>query len=221
VSDGSLRAEALTYRIGGRTILDDVTISVKTGEMLGVSGASGSGKTTLLLLLAGLERPTAGTVRLGDQALHSAGDLLRDRVGFVLQDFGLVSFLTAAENVSLTLHGRNLEPALVLSRAQAALDDLGLSEVAERLVEDLSGGQQQRVAVARALVAEPDLLIADEPTSELDAENRMKVVALLMQRARSGGIVVVSTDDSDVLDACDRRVHLLNGGVADPAGPAS
>lgn len=214
MSDGSLRAEALTYRIGGRTILDDVTISVNVGEMLGVSGASGSGKTTLLLLLAGLERPTDGSVRFGNQALHSAGDLLRPRVGFVLQHFGLVSFLTAAENVSLTLHGRSLEPAVVLSRAQAALDDLGLTDVAERLVDDLSGGQQQRVAVARALVAEPDLLIADEPTSELDAENRVKVVELLVRLARSGGIVVVSTDDLDVLDVCDRRVHLLDGRVA-------
>jgi putative ABC transport system ATP-binding protein len=206
-----LRADAISFRIGGRTVFDRVTLTVQPGEMVGVRGPSGSGKTTLLLFLAGLDRPTEGDVWLNGHTLHEHGENVRQQIGFVFQHFGLISYLTATENVALPLPGRHPVREDIQGRARAALVEVGLEEVSERLVEDLSGGQQQRVAVARGLIGEPDLVVADESTSELDAENRANVIALLARRARDGGMVVASSDDSDLLDACDRIFDLANG----------
>jgi putative ABC transport system ATP-binding protein len=209
--DRGLRADAISFRIGGRTVFDRVTLTVQPGEMVGVRGPSGSGKTTLLLLLAGLDRPAAGDVWLNGHTLHEHGENVRQQIGFVFQHFGLISYLTATENVALPLPGRHSVREDIQGRARAALAEVGLEEVSERLVEDLSGGQQQRVAVARGLIGQPDLVLADESTSELDAENRANVIALLARRARDGGMVIASSDDSDLLDACDRIFDLANG----------
>jgi len=206
-----LRADAISFRIGGRTVFDRVTLTVQPGEMVGVRGPSGSGKTTLLLLLAGLDRPTQGDVWLNGRTLGRHSENLRHQIGFVFQHFGLISYLTAAENVALPLPHQGPVRGDIQGRARAALVEVGLEEVAERLVEDLSGGQQQRVAVARGLMGQPDLLVADESTSELDSENRARVVALLARRARDGGMVIASSDDSDLLNACDRIFDLANG----------
>lgn len=206
-----LRADAISFRFGRRTVFDGVTLTAQPGEMVGVRGPSGSGKTTLLLLLAGFDRPTAGDVWLNGHALHEQGENARPQIGFVFQHYGLIPYLTAAENVALPLPGRNPVRGDIRGRARAALAEVGLEEVSERLVGDLSGGQQQRVAVARGLIGEPDLLLADESTSQLDAENRANVIALLVRRARDGGIVIASSDDSDLLEACDRIFDLANG----------
>jgi putative ABC transport system ATP-binding protein len=207
--DGTLRADGISYQIGGRSILDSVSVEVVPGEMVGLSGPSGAGKTTLLLLLGGFEKPSGGSIHLGSEKVHAAD------VGFAFQHFGLIPYLSAAENVSLVLQGRGATSDAKTGAARAALAGVGLGEVEDRLAQDLSGGQQQRVAVARALAGDPYVLIADEPTSELDAENRERITTLLRRHAQRGRIVIVSSDDSDVLATCDRRLHVADRRLAE------
>lgn len=199
-----LSAADLRYVVDGRTILEGVTVQACSGQVLAVRGPSGSGKTSLLSMLGGLVAPSAGTVTLdGAQVTPSSDVALRRRFGLVLQGNGLVAALTARENVAVVLQAARVPRGEVRSRVQAVLDRVGLAPVADHLVEDLSGGQQQRVAVARALVTAADVVLADEPTAELDAENRELVVSLLVERARTGGVVVIASHDPDVVDACD------------------
>jgi len=199
----------LRYTVGGRTILDGVSVQVASGRLLAVRGPSGSGKSSLLAMLGGLMAPTGGTVTLDGARVTPAADLaLRRRFGFVLQGYGLVAALTAHENVAVVLQDAQVPRGEVRSRVQAALDRVRLAPVAEHLLEDLSGGQQQRVAVARALVTAADVVLADEPTAELDADNRGLVVSLLTERARAGAAVVIASHDPDVVDACDEVLDL-------------
>jgi len=189
---GRLSATGLSYARGGRTILRDVGVEVYAGEPLAVTGPSGSGKSTLLALLAGLEPPDTGAVQIDGQPL---GGGVPDGVGLVLQGYGLVSVLTAAENVEVALQGLGLSRDEVRDRAAAALAEVGLEPVGDHLVEQLSGGQQQRVAVARALAMDPAVLLADELTAELDAHSRTRVLALVLGAARRGTLVVLATHD--------------------------
>lgn len=218
---GELSAVEVGYVRAGRVILADVTLTAYAGEAVAVTGPSGSGKSSLLALLAGLERPTSGVVRLAGAPVWPGGPTLRQRYGLILQGYGLVSVLTAAENVELVLQARGLAAAEVLQRAQAMLDLVGMAEVADHLVEELSGGQQQRVAVARALVANPEVVLADEPTAELDAGNRERILGLLLAEARRGRIVMLASHDREVADACDREFRLVDGrlAAAEPSPP--
>jgi putative ABC transport system ATP-binding protein len=206
-----LVAEAITVRRGRRALLDEVSLRARPGRMLALTGASGSGKTTMLSVLAGLLAPDTGTVTWG--GAHVPVDEPRHlrRIGLVLQLHGLVSVLTAVENVEVVLAARGLPRSEVTARAAAALERVGLGGLPDRLVEALSGGQQQRVAVARALCTEPDMLLADEPTSELDAANRDGVVSELRLEAQRGAVVVVATHDPEVAAACDDVVALADG----------
>jgi ABC-type lipoprotein export system ATPase subunit len=207
---GSVHADAVSYARAGRTILDSVSVSVAPGEALAVVGPSGSGKSSLLALLAGLEPPDSGSVRRDRDGTPGPD-------GLVLQGYGLVSVLTAAENVEAPLQagalGR-LGRGEVRQRAAAALDSVGLTEVADHLVEELSGGQQQRAAVARALAIDPVVLFADELTAELDHEWKARVVELVLGVAGRGGIVVLATHDPEIAARCDHRLHLVDGRVA-------
>jgi putative ABC transport system ATP-binding protein len=210
-----LAGSGLHYRVADRVILDGVSLQAHAGELFGIRGPSGAGKSTLLALLAGLTAPAAGAVTL-DDAPVVVGDLaLRRRVGLVLQGYGLVTALTARENVAVTLQARGIDRVEVRRRTDEALAAVGLAELATHLVEDLSGGQQQRVAVARGLVVRPDVLIADEPTGELDADNRIRVLELLSGCARAGAIVVVASHDPDVMERCDSICTLEAGRVVD------
>lgn len=205
----ALTGADLRYVIGDRTILDGVSVQASSGRILAVRGPSGAGKSSLLGILGGLIAPSGGTVTLDGTRLAPGGDLeLRRRFGIVLQGFGLVAALTAHENVAVVLQAAGVPRADVSSRVESALERVGLTPVADHLIEDLSGGQQQRVAVARALVTTADVLLADEPTAQLDADNRELIVSLLVERARAGAAVVIASHDPDVVDACDDVLSL-------------
>jgi putative ABC transport system ATP-binding protein len=202
-------------RVAGPTVplLDDVSLEARPGRLLAVTGSSGSGKTTLLSVLGGLLRPDGGEADLGGEPVGTRHGEPRRGTALVLQTYGLVPSLTAEENVSVALRTLGVAGADALRRAVGSLDRLGVGDLADRLISELSGGQLQRVAVARALAVEPDVLLADEPTSELDERNRDLVVAELRAEADRGAVVVVATHDPDVADQCDDEVHLVEGRV--------
>lgn len=210
-----------------RPALRDVSLDVARGEFVAVVGPSGSGKSTLLNLLGGLDRPTAGTVRVGDLDLEVASDRALDqhrrtRVGFVFQSFHLNPRRTALENVTIPLLFGGVDQAEARRAALDCLEQVGLSEYALRPVSTLSGGQRQRVAIARAFVHSPSLLLADEPVGQLDAATGRSVVELLARLHRERGVTVLAVShDSMVLEAASRTIRLLDGrlvadGDADP-----
>lgn len=213
----AIDARGISLHRSGRTILNDIDLAIPAGQFAALTGPSGSGKTSLLTVLATVETPNTGTVHYAERPVtpHTRGPWV-GRVQISHQSFGLLSLLTAAENVELALQGlpRAQRPsrAQVRSDAREALASVGLSGRAEHLVEELSGGEQQRVALARAVVTGPDLLFADEPTAQLDAENRERVTDLLLSLARSGVTVVIATHDGELSECCD-RVFVLRDGV--------
>jgi putative ABC transport system ATP-binding protein len=207
-----LKAHGLRYARNGQEILANVDVTIEPGESLAVTGPSGSGKTTLLALLSGLAVPTAGEVYLDGKTLTKfAGPALG--VAVVLEGYGLVSLLTAAENVEIALGAAGRPAATALSTARSVLARLGLEAHADQLIEELSGGQQQRTAVARALALEPRLLIADEPTAELDPAARALALAAMFAVAASGGSLILATHDPEVAARCDRIIDLRAGHV--------
>jgi putative ABC transport system ATP-binding protein len=211
-----LLAEGVTVERGGRRLLDDVHLRADPGQVLAVTGPSGAGKSTLLAVLGSLVRPQAGSVSWRGEPVRVADTRPGRTVGVVLQGYGLLPVLTARENAQLPLQIAGRPRAEVVSRAAEALELAGLGEDQlphDRLAEELSGGQLQRVAVARALVVEPDLLLADEPTSELDAATRDVVLKALRAVADRGGVVVLATHDPEVAATCDVEVALADGRV--------
>jgi putative ABC transport system ATP-binding protein len=198
------------------TILEGVDLAIDAGELVAILGPSGSGKSTLLGLLAGLDRPSSGSVRLEGRALERLGEdelaVLRRRVGFVFQSFQLLSNLTARENVLVPLELTGVASAR--ERTDAALAEVGLEERGHHYPSQLSGGEQQRVAVARAFAPRPSVLFADEPTGNLDNETGARVLELLLDmRARHGTTLVLVTHDAQIAERAPRRVHLFGGRV--------
>ena len=207
---GDLVLDGVTY-VAVRTLLDHVSLTFPAGRVTALSGPSGSGKTTLLSIAGGLLEPTSGTTSYaGRPTWQGTGDP-RPEVAFVLQVYGLVPILSARENVSIALRARGVVPADADEQAEAALARFSIADLGERQVEELSGGQMQRVACARGFVVGADVLLADEPTSELDEGNRGVVLAELHQEARRGAVVVVATHDPAVVEACDLHVALDEG----------
>jgi putative ABC transport system ATP-binding protein len=217
MSAHTLSARDVTVVRGGRTILDGVTLTAEPGERVAVVGPSGAGKSTLLAALAGLERPDSGTVHLGQSEIRGPDAI--QRFGIVLQGYGLLSLLTAAENVELALQARRVPSARVRAAAAGLLAAVGLAARADHLVEELSGGEQQRVAVARALVTDPEVVLADEPTAELDAVARGLILDLLLDAGRSGSAagrtLLIATHDPEVASRCDRTVKVSAGHIVD------
>ncbi len=199
------------------TILDEVNLDVGRGEFLAVLGPSGSGKSTLLALMAGLDRPSAGEIYLDGERIDQLSEdrlavLRRHKVGFVFQSFQLLGNLTARENVMLPMELLGLGEAS--RRAGNLLDAVGLSERGHHYPSQLSGGEQQRVALARAFAPRPALLLADEPTGNLDgATGRMVLDLLVAMRAEEGATLVLVTHDPAVAALADRRIHLRDGRI--------
>lgn len=206
----ALVAQGVRVSRGGAEILRGVDLTVGGGERVALTGPSGSGKTVLLGVLAGLARADRGTVLL-DGRPPGADPTLRQRMGVVFQGYGLVALLTAAENVELPLLAARVPAREAAARAREALEQVGLADRAEHLVEELSGGQQQRAAVARALVVRPDVLLADEPTAEQDAGHRATTLDAILAAADTGTAVLLATHDPVVAARCDRRLHLDAG----------
>ena len=207
---GDLVLSGVRY-VAGRPLLDDVDLTFPAGAVTALSGPSGSGKTTLLSVAGGLLEPTAGTATYaGAPTWRGTGDP-RPEVAFVLQVYGLVPILSALENVSVALRARGVDPLDADRRARESLDRFGIADLADRQVEELSGGQMQRVALARGLCVGAGVLLADEPTSELDETNRGLVLAELRREADRGAVVVVATHDPAVVEACDHH-HALDEG---------
>ena len=214
-------ARGLTRTFGTATAprhaVHDVSLDVAPGELLAVVGRSGSGKTTLLNLLGGLDRPDAGTVRVDQTEVTGLDDeglsaLRRDTVSYVFQTFGLVPGLTAAENVGVPLRLRRTPVADREQRVALLLDLVGLADHAAQRPGELSGGQQQRVAIARALAGSPRVLLADEPTGQLDTETGLGVMALLRAVVESEGVTaVVATHDPVLMSLADRVLPIADG----------
>lgn len=217
-----LEIRGLTKRLpsGGKqlTILDHVDVAIESGEFVAILGPSGSGKSTLLALMAGLDRPTEGEVLLDGQPIQDLSEdelalLRRHNIGFVFQNFELLSNLTAHENVLLPLELIGLDQPR--QRANQLLEIVGLSDRGHHYPVQLSGGEQQRVALARAFATEPRILLADEPTGNLDSKTSERVLAILADlRQRCGTTMVLVTHDQDVARLADRLIHLQDGRVA-------
>jgi len=205
------------------TALDHVNIQVKEGEFVAVMGPSGCGKSTLLHLLGGLDRSSDGRVIIADTSLADMKDddltrLRRQRIGFVFQFYNLIPVLTAAENASLPVTLDGIKPAEARKRAVAWLERFGLGDRLNNRPDQLSGGQQQRVAVARALVAEPALILADEPTGNLDTRSGDEIAGLLRDVTKKyGRTVVMVTHDPRIAAYADRIIFLKDGKVVDEA----
>ncbi|OFW27853.1 MAG: ABC transporter ATP-binding protein [Acidobacteria bacterium RIFCSPLOWO2_02_FULL_65_29] len=201
--------------------LDDVSLSIPRGEMVSIIGPSGSGKSTLLNLVGGLDRPTSGQVRVAGQALAGLPDdeltrVRRDSIGFIFQFFNLLPTLSCLENVGLPLHLRGWPRAKVRERATELLELVQLTDRLQHLPEELSGGERQRVAIARALSIYPPILLADEPTGNLDTQTGADILALISDlHARLGSTVVIVTHDMKVAGSCQRTIALRDGRVVE------
>src|SRR5690349_17263691 len=203
------------------TALQDVTLSIPSGQLVAIQGPTGGGKSTLLQMLGALDRPTTGRLTLGDAELshlpdRKLGGIRAREIGFVFQGFNLIPTLTAQENVETALAPLGVPADDRRRRAVDALASVGLADRAAHMPGELSGGQQQRVAIARALVKEPDVLLADEPTGNLDEETRDEIMDLLEGLWRDRGLtLVIVTHDSAVARRAGRRLHLKNGTVTE------
>ena len=212
-----LTASNLGVKVGERSVLSGVSLRAAPGRILCVTGPAGSGKTTLLHVLAGIIAPSEGELTREGMGMPARGRGRAARLGFVPQTFGLAAALTTAENVALPLQLLRLPRDEVERRVEEVLRRLALDNASGQLSTELSGGQQQRSAVARAIIAEPELIIADEPTSELDAASRDLVFGLLKQAAGRGATVVMATHDPDLVARCDDVVLLHDGRVVERA----
>jgi len=210
------------YPVGDQEVraLDGVTLAVGAGEYVAIMGPSGSGKSTLLHLLGLLDRPTSGTYRLDGVDVTSLDDgsqalTRRDQIGFVFQFFHLVPRLTAEQNVELPLTLAGLPPGERRPRARQALEAMGLADRLRHRPDQLSGGQRQRVAIARATVSRPRLLLADEPTGNLDRASGREVIEILEGLNGAGLTLVVVTHDPEIGERARRRVRMVDGRVAE------
>ena len=214
-----LRHVVKTYSLGETTVnaLSDVSVRFSKGEFVALGGPSGSGKTTLLNLIGLIDKPSGGTLHLGGHELNDFDEAtaasLRNRfIGFIFQGFNLVPVLSAKENVMLPLQIQGVGKREARDRALESIGEVGLSDWAEALPDRMSGGQRQRIAIARALVTRPQIVVADEPTANLDSDNSQRVLELMRELNRQhGAAFVFATHDRRILERVDRRIELCDG----------
>jgi putative ABC transport system ATP-binding protein len=203
------------------TALEEISLTIPRGEMVSIIGPSGSGKSTLLNLIGGLDRPTSGEVRVDGEALGGLTDdgltrVRRDKIGFIFQFFNLLPTLSCLENVGLPLHLRGWPRTKVRERATELITLVQLGHRMEHLPEELSGGERQRVAIARALSIYPPILLADEPTGNLDTHTGQDILGLIGElHARLGSTVVIVTHDMHVAESCSRTIALRDGRIVE------
>jgi putative ABC transport system ATP-binding protein len=215
-----LHVSGVSKRFGARTVLSAVSLRVAAGEYVAVVGESGVGKSTLLNIIAGLEPPDAGELRFDEQELLTLDDdartrLRRDKFGFVFQAFHVLPHLTVEQNVGLPLLLRGFSSGEIHERSKKALAAVALATREKSMPRELSGGELQRVAIARALVGNPKLVLADEPTGNLDQENARQVLALLRSQVKAHAAAGILVTHSEAAAAtCDRRYRLTSAGLA-------
>lgn len=209
------------YRVGDEVVraLNGVNFKIYKGEFCAIVGTSGSGKSTLLNMLAGLEKPTKGEVVISGQHMEKMNEeqlvkFRREHVGFIFQSFHLMGTLDAVENVALPLSFRGEKRSVRMEKADRMLDKVKLGKHKKHLPSQMSGGQQQRVGVARALVMEPDIIFADEPTGNLDSHTSREVMELMQEIVRDQGMTLVMvTHDSNLASYADRIFHIIDGDI--------
>lgn len=210
------------FKVGSEEVfaVRDISLSVQSGEFLALIGRSGSGKTTLLNVMAGLDRPTSGEIWIDGERVDTMSEgqldkLRRHKLGFIFQSFGLLPLLSARENVELPLRIAGVGYSDRMAKVKRALDFVGLGRRADHRPYELSGGEQQRVAIARALVNRPRLLLADEPTGELDEATGEQIFELLERVRRTGTAVVLVTHNPELAARAERRLHMRDGRLAE------
>ena len=218
-----VRTEALTkiYQVGNVKVkvLKEITLSIPQGKFIALCGPSGSGKTTLLNIIGGIDRPTSGKIFVGGEDLttqdeNDLSDYRCNNVGFVFQAYNLVSTLTVAENVAFPMEWLRTPGAEIEKRVNELLDMVGLKQRMNHFPSQLSGGEQQRVAFARALANDPLLILADEPTGNLDAKNGQKIIQVLQLLKEKGKTIIVSTHDHEIRQLADQVICLEDGELA-------
>ena len=209
------------YQMGDSEVevLRDVTLNIATGKFVAICGPSGSGKTTLLNMISGIDKPTSGKIIVfGEDLTEKDEDFLADfrckNVGFVFQSYNLVSTLTVAENIAFPMEWSRKPEKEVEERVAELLETLGLPQRANHFPAQLSGGEQQRVAFARALANDPQLVLADEPTGNLDTKNGQKITQILQMLKTNGKTVIVSTHDAQIMELADQTLCLEDGRLA-------
>ncbi|MDG1389084.1 MAG: ABC transporter ATP-binding protein [Halioglobus sp.] len=210
-----------TFTQGDQIIcgLDDVSIDIEEGSFVCLSGPSGSGKTTLLSAMGGLDKPDSGEIQVGDKRVDLLGksdlaDMRLHSIGFVFQAYNLIPVLTARENIEFVMQIQGVSTAQRRDKAIAMLEEVGLADHEDRLPSQLSGGQQQRVAVARAIVSGPTLVLADEPTANLDSTSATQLIELFVALNRERGITfVIATHDTRVMAYCPRLIRMEDGKI--------
>ena len=210
------------YQVGDERVraLDHATLHIRPHEFVSIIGPSGSGKSTLMNIIGCLDIADAGTYQLDGMPIesYSENDLAKVRnkkIGFVFQNFNLIAKLTAEENVELPLIYQGVPKAERTERVKAAMEKVGLTKRAKHLPTELSGGQQQRVAIARALVTEPALVLADEPTGNLDSNTSKEIMEMFHELHKQGNTIVLITHDNDVAKQAPRSIHILDGKVTE------
>jgi putative ABC transport system ATP-binding protein len=210
-----------TYQVGNRriTVLKDINIEIPKAKFVVISGPSGSGKTTLLNIISGIDRPNKGEIIVAEQNLTGKNeDFLSDfrcsHIGFVFQAYNLVSTLTVAENVAFPMEWTRKPPQEIVTRVTELIKTVGLEQRLKHFPAQLSGGEQQRVAFARALANDPELILADEPTGNLDTKNAEKIFQVLQLLKSKGKTIIVSTHDLQIRDLADQVITLKEGRLA-------